>query len=914
MNVLLFSRFWKRFLLCLLLFCAFWNLKEVACGAPEIPKAETSPDRAFLESLLNRGLFRLAELHCRERLNAQTISPMARAELTLELIRVLQERSLCAPAPEKKELDAKSQSIYEDFQKANPDCPWLLPVQFQYAVGIFAQAKRLEMEARFALEPETRMEEAREVLRDAIRRFLEIDAQREALVLALAQKGSPGNAPGTSRKNSKTAKDSTKNSSRNSGKNGTPSESAESSRFSEDGLSLWELESLKSSVQFQLLLAYELQALTYPPDSLDRLNALKEAQTQAGKLTLVPSSSTFYWNARLAEIRCFRLQNDFESAQKRIDFLEKQPETMPENVRLELLAEKIRLALAAQQTEQALEIVKTELHANILGTNGELDCAILELWLAQWQDAMKKNASNAPGSSAAANLSENEIAQKLRDESLGILETIRAKSSPWWVRRAEILFNGKLKNSGETRNLSFLKLAAENACTNHDADAALACERLWRAACDQSDPETALHAAQMAAAFLYQNDRKAESADWFRRIAVTFPQHADALKNHALAISVLAEELASNLQSSKNSSAEKPSGVERTPELTPELNASLDRYQALLLEHFQLFGKTDPDVLGNLRKLQTISRIRGNLAEWVDVSMLLTASTPTDDPSRTETESACFDAWRHYLASLEKKALKRPQNDSGPDSANSSADPDSADPDSANSSADFPETNSSLEYQKALFNAIRWSETLPESETRALGSFFLFCALDRLNAQLKTPTSAPGSQASSANLQKRILQAEGQLFKGMKPFQETFPPEVRDEIEQIGMKAMLAGGNHQDAFPLYEKHAAKFPNRLEVQLTWGRLLAEMTFEKNQTDHLIETLEQWRSIEKHVKEQSPEWFEAKYWVIRSLFAMGESPYARRLLRTLRTLHPDLGGDLWKKKFEELEELPENQPKK
>ncbi|MGN1273942.1 MAG: hypothetical protein ACI4UF_05075, partial [Thermoguttaceae bacterium] len=61
---------------------------------------ETSPDQRFLEELLGHGLFRLAELHCRERLSAENLSQGVQAELTLELIRVLQERSLAAPGPE----------------------------------------------------------------------------------------------------------------------------------------------------------------------------------------------------------------------------------------------------------------------------------------------------------------------------------------------------------------------------------------------------------------------------------------------------------------------------------------------------------------------------------------------------------------------------------------------------------------------------------------------------------------------------------------------------------------------------------------------------------------------------------------------------------------------------------------------
>ena len=41
------------------------------------------------------------------------------------------------------------------------------------------------------------------------------------------------------------------------------------------------------------------------------------------------------------------------------------------------------------------------------------------------------------------------------------------------------------------------------------------------------------------------------------------------------------------------------------------------------------------------------------------------------------------------------------------------------------------------------------------------------------------------------------------------------------------------------------------------------------------------------------------------MIRFLMEVGEKKQAERVLRTFKTLHPDLGGEKWKGKFEELE---------
>ncbi len=374
--------FLLNFLVCGLFlntFCGNVSILSTAQAQSSLrPIEKTSPDQKFLQELLNRGLFRLAELHCRNRLSLETISPAVQAELTLELIRVLQEKALCVPAPEKKELNLQIKNLYEDFRKSNADCPWLPVVDFQYAAGVFAQARRAEMEARFALEPEKKIVEAQELVRDAIQRFLAVDSSREKAVLALAQEGTvPGKRSGKSGK-----------------KQDERNESFSSSIFSDDGLSLWELESLKNQIQLQLLLAYELQATTYPEGSLDRMTSLKEALSRAGNLTLVSTGSSVYWNARLEEIRCLRIQKDFETTEKRLELLndqiKKSGESVPDAFRLETIAEQIRLYLAENKMEKAIQVVKNEFHIQLLGKNGELDCAILEFWLAQWNRAMKK--------------------------------------------------------------------------------------------------------------------------------------------------------------------------------------------------------------------------------------------------------------------------------------------------------------------------------------------------------------------------------------------------------------------------------------------------------------------------------------------------------------------------------------------
>lgn len=834
------NSFLFNFLLCGLIFSTFCGASRCSTTLAQAslrPVEKSSPDQKFLQELLDRGLFRLAELHCRNRLASDAISPAVQAELTLELIRVFQEKALCAPTPEQKELDLQTKTLYEDFRNSNVDCPWLPVVDFQFAVGVFAQAQRAEMEARFALEPEKKILEAQALIRDAIQKFLNVDSAREKAVLAIAQEGT---APGKRARKSGKKQDE---------RNGVSS----ASLFSDDGLSICELESLKNQIQLKLLLAYELQAMTYPENSLDRMTSLKEALSRAGNLTLVPTGSSVYWNARLEEIRCLRLQKDFETAEKRLDLLadqmKKSGESTPDALRLETIAEQLRLYLAENNMEKAVQIVRNEFHSQLLGKNGELDCAILEFWLAQWNSAMKKNEEGAKN--------EEEV-RKFRDETLEILNIIRAKSAPWWVRKAELLFDGMLKNAGESQNLSFLQMAAENAAANFDPDAVRACENLWNAAVSQKEPETALHAAQMAGALLYRNQKKNDAASWFRKFSIAFPDHPAAMENHSLAIQIESECVADALDSANG-------------KLDDSLNAKLDRFQLLILEHFQKFGKKDPEILALLQKLETISRIRQNFAECVDVSMLLAANTAPEDERFLKIVDSGFENWRRYLDELQKE-----------------------------NPSEFPQ---------ALFTAIQWIETLPPSQNRASGTFFLLNFVEKLRAQFSKKEISQLNDAEKA-FQKKLLEMEIRLFKSMKPYLQAFPDDIRDEIEQLGINAMILAGNRKDAFPSYEKFAQKFPNSLEIQRTWGQLLADEALRSKENSRLTQALKQWRRIEKHVPDDSSDWYEAKFWIIRLQIELGETRLAARLLRTFRILHPDLGGEKWKKQFLKLNELLES----
>src|SRR5438874_561262 len=103
-----------------------WLLLAVAggCLLPAAGRAAESVlsdgNSKYFRELRRRGLFRLAESYCLEKLSHERLTAAERADLTLELARTLSEHASFAPEPEQAELWKRSQSILEEFVKREP--------------------------------------------------------------------------------------------------------------------------------------------------------------------------------------------------------------------------------------------------------------------------------------------------------------------------------------------------------------------------------------------------------------------------------------------------------------------------------------------------------------------------------------------------------------------------------------------------------------------------------------------------------------------------------------------------------------------------------------------------------------------------------------------------------------------------
>ena len=83
-----------------------------------------------------------------------------------------------------------------------------------------------------------------------------------------------------------------------------------------------ELTSLEANVRYQLARGFRNQALSYPPDSNDRINALTQAIELLTPLGKSPDDDPLAWPSRVEEIVCLRQVGKLAEATHRLADLE----------------------------------------------------------------------------------------------------------------------------------------------------------------------------------------------------------------------------------------------------------------------------------------------------------------------------------------------------------------------------------------------------------------------------------------------------------------------------------------------------------------------------------------------------------------------------------------------------------------
>jgi tetratricopeptide (TPR) repeat protein len=801
--------------------------------------AADSDDAEFLAGLRNRQLFQLAEDYCMGQLKREELSDVRRSEMVAELSVTLVDRALYASPEERDDYWRRAWEVTDQFADSHPDHPRLLLVQAQGALAQVTRGELGRQEAEVLADGERRREQARDLLRDALRTLNELAEQVDD---ALRERSMPG------RQQSE-----------------TPGE-----------LTRYQLATLQKQIRYQTARALRNQALCYPDDSPDRANALTQAIDLLDGLAKLGPKEPLAWTSRVDEIVCLRLLKNYDGAARNLEVAK----TLEPNSEMSgrLAAEQIRLALASGDLGAAVR------EANqIRGmSTPELDLARLEAALAAQQ---------------AADAGEQaDVAQQWQKAAMALRDQITQRHGPYWSRRAKSLLASAFKTATDTDSL---EMSAENAYLSGQFDEALAIyDKAAAMARQQNDTTRAFHNAFLAATIQRERAKHAEALRRYRELATAHAANAKAAEAHQLAIQQAAEIARSGepgtfdayvdllrehvqywpkdastdavrwqLARVYQSQARWADAIEVYQQITPDF----DRFEQVIQAVRRCYQNR---ISEGRTKGEAIEPIAMQAGRWFESLVL----GPNDRPP----ERWSPVARQAVLAAAEFRLQDKTQLDraeallkaalSGPTDA----------PDAWRSAA-----------QSLLVCVLAGQER--RMEAAALLDQISDVSKERLLAVLEglarlSEGAEPKVRRELANLQLRTIEL-------LDPPSNLLTADQLLTLNRLTARAQRDAGRTADALAAYEQLAQQYPNDGTIR----EELASMLMVANDRRSVERALTLWRTIEKRSPTATPRWFRAKYSIALLHYRLGNPQQARKMITLLQVLHPELGGPKLKADF-------------
>ena len=808
-------------------------LLSICC---ESSLADNLGDAEFLAGLRDRRLFQLAEDFCMSQLEREDLSDVRRSEMVCELSVTLVDRALYAPPDERDDYWRRAWEVTDQFADTYPDHPRLMLVKTQGALSQVTRGELVRQEAEVLGDGERRREEARNLLRDALRTLNDLGQQ---VAEALRERSMPGRQ-----------------------RSETPGE-----------LTVYQLATLQKQIQYQTARALRNQALCYPEDSPDRANALTQAIELLDALSRLDPKDPLFWQSRIDEIVCLRLLKDYEGAARNLETaksLEPQQE-----ITNRLMAERIRLALASGDLGEAIR------EANQIRrlSSSELDFARLEAALAAWQAASEKQ--------------QTDVADQWQKAAMDLADGIAQTHGPYWSRRAKLLLASSLKNAKGGGSLDMWAQAAESAYLSGQFDEAVATyDEAATIAQQQNDTEQGFHYALLAATIEREREMHKEALRRYRELATVHAANAKAAETHQLAIqqaaqiaragepdafntyvdllrehlqfwpqSTTSDDVRWQLARVEQAQARWADAIKVYQQITPEFDRIQEVLQAVRLCYQNQISETR--AAGN-----PVEPIAAEAARWFESLALGANDRPPERWSPL--------AWQAALAAAEFRLHGQRQGIDRAEAILKSALADATDaPEAWRSAA-----------QSLLVCVMAGQERRLEAAT--LLDQISGVSKDRLLAVLEglarlSDEAAPTVRAELANLQLRTIEL-------LRRQSDLLTADQLLSLQRLSARALRDAGRTADALAAYEQLALKYPDDGTIQ----EELAEMLTVANDRRSLERALTLWRTIEKRSPTATPRWFRAKYSIALLHYRLGNPEQARKMITLLRVLHPELGG--------------------
>ncbi|MGB6043426.1 MAG: hypothetical protein WBF93_09750 [Pirellulales bacterium] len=303
----------------------------VLCGSVS-PAQDT--DRPFIDGLLQRRLFTLAERFCRDELAKEGVDPQRRAELTAALTRTFSEAASHLPLAQREVVWRKAHGTVAEYLAVHEKDHFAAIVRRQDALVYLTRGELLRFQAETTAQPAALLELARDQLRRATNALESLDQQLDLQLVNLNRQPLDRRPVGVD-----------------------------------------QVRILRQDVQRQLARALLNQALCFPLDTPDRTSALARATERFKALSL--TSDPVDWKSRLGLLQCYRLSGQTKLFNETVArYLTEAPLAVTASLKLE----QAEWQLASGQIDAALKMLQNR-PATTPTTAAHWDFALLQATL-----------------------------------------------------------------------------------------------------------------------------------------------------------------------------------------------------------------------------------------------------------------------------------------------------------------------------------------------------------------------------------------------------------------------------------------------------------------------------------------------------------------------------------------------------
>jgi tetratricopeptide (TPR) repeat protein len=813
----------------------------------------------YFRELRRRGLFRLAESYCLERLSHSGLSPAERADLSLELSRTLAEHADVVADPEQTELYNRSQSTLTDFLNDEPENPRRLLLEVQRALlpASMGHARRMLVE----LQPfnATARQQAIETLNTAVENLRAAEGQ-----IAQRLKKSSG------------------------------------ARSNDNGeIRPFELKPLLAHVRLAVGEALLDVAQLHPAGSPECVASLIAAQKALKSVSESTDDGDVLWMSRVAFVACSRLLGDHERTLRELDTFEKR--SPPPEIFDRLLAERVRVLIAQKKFRDATALF-ARLQREPQPLAGEFGLLQIELSIAEWQAGQPGRDQKVPA----------QLMQSLADRAV----RLRRESGGYWGSRGDLLI-GRLRDAQQYgAELADLVARAESAF--HAGNSREAVDLYGDAAARanaEGRPELAFQFGFTRASIEIKSQSWVEAAADLLKLAEQFPKNSRAAAAHLLAAFALGksydekpsrprrEEFTRILEEHRKKFDGDPTAVEATwmlaelDERRGQFTQALELYKSIPRDHQHgpaaqvAVARACEGILDRLRELKQPTD------EWEEAAVkTLQKMLPAWGDG--------VSAWDIHQAEVAVRLARIMLNMSPPQFAaadrlllrvGKSLDT----PEPQTGSGWTGEAEKKLQAMARQLQIVSLAGQERFQEARTLLQQLSGADPAELLQILEGITPLQSDERRDPFHDLGMLQLDAALK--LNEHRSKLSTADQRRLDECLARAYFATGEIRQGRQIYETLVQRNPRDKAAIKAYADLLVKC----GNKECLNEAVSTWRKLESLHEPGSQEWYPVRYELCRSLLLAKQTTEAAKLLKMTRLLYPKPESESWQRKFVELE---------